>query len=201
MRSAKGAARTARPGQEMIAPHSVLREFLKSKQQEVAMSNVTVHKIAQPEKAAEPLLAEIEKLLAEIKERAFNIFQWKGSVHGHELENWLEAEREITCCPTSELVEKESEFDLNVAVPGMEVKDIEITALPESIVVKGHTHHQREKNEGTIHFSEFSEKELFRQVALPAAIDVDKVSAHLEKGMLQIVARKKGGVTTVPLAA
>ena len=34
--------------------------------------------------------------IAKIQERAYRLFEERGREHGHELEHWLEAEREIT---------------------------------------------------------------------------------------------------------
>ena len=34
--------------------------------------------------------------IAKIKERAYGLFEERGREHGHELEHWLEAERQIT---------------------------------------------------------------------------------------------------------
>jgi hypothetical protein len=33
---------------------------------------------------------------AEIAARAYEIYQWRGATDGHDLEDWLEAERELT---------------------------------------------------------------------------------------------------------
>lgn len=41
-----------------------------------------------------------------------------------------------------------------------------------------------ETTEGNVQFCEFDEKNLFRQFDLPAPIDVDKVTANVDKGIL-----------------
>ncbi len=50
--------------------------------------------------------------------------------------------------------------------------------------------HRRDHDEGTVRFSEFSENKLFRRFDLPAKIDVGKVTATVDKGMLHITAAK-----------
>ena len=50
--------------------------------------------------------------------------------------------------------------------------------------------HRHEKDEGNVHFCEFAEKQFFRRFALPKAINVDKVTALVEKGILRITAAK-----------
>ena len=147
-------------------------------------------------KAPSPFLTEVREFFDKIREEAFAIFRKKGSAIGHELEDWLEAERELFCCPQSELIEKENQFELRVAAPGMEAGGIEISARPGSLVVKGRVTRRGEKNEGTVHFSEFSDKRLFRHLILPELIDVNKVSATLEEGVLHIVAQKAAAKST-----
>ena len=79
---------------------------------------------------------------------------------------------------------------LRVAVPGVESKDVTVTATPESIIVQANASHSHSEADGEIRFCEFSEDKLCRQFGLPSPIDVNSVSATLDKGMLNIVARK-----------
>jgi HSP20 family protein len=87
-------------------------------------------------------------------------------------------------------VETDKEFQMKIAVPAMEGKDIKISALPDAIIVQGETSHKEEKKEGEVHLSEFSERKLFRRFEMPTGIDVEQVKATLENGMLQITAAK-----------
>jgi len=102
----------------------------------------------------------------------------------------LRAEREIAWAPQAELVEDEKEIRIQVAAPGLELKQIHVTALPESIVVKGAATHKHEGGDGSVQFCEFSEKALFRRFELDNRIDVDRVSASVDNGILRIEAPK-----------
>jgi HSP20 family molecular chaperone IbpA len=62
--------------------------------------------------------------------------------------------------------------------------------MPDALVVQAGGTHTHEGKSGNVRFCEFSEKELFRRLDLPAPIDVDKVSASLDKGILQVTAPK-----------
>ena len=72
----------------------------------------------------------------------------------------------------------------------MEAKNVQISALPDAIIVQGETSHKEEKKEGKVHFSEFSDRELFRRFEMPTGIDVEQVKATFENGVLQITAAK-----------
>jgi HSP20 family molecular chaperone IbpA len=41
-----------------------------------------------------------------------------------------------------------------------------------------------------VHFCEFDEKRIFRRFELPRSIDVDHVTAHLDRGILKVTAAK-----------
>ncbi len=154
------------------------------------MSNVAVQKVADPDKMPLSLSDSMQKVFDQISEKAFNLFRANGSTDGHALEDWLKAERELFQIPESELVEKDKEFALQIAAPGFEARDLEITALPNFIVVNGETTKESQQTKGKVHFSDFSKKQLYRRYALPAGIDVDKTAATLENGMLKIAASK-----------
>ncbi len=69
------------------------------------MPNAAVQKQVESEKIPSPAPADIRELSDRIRERAFEIFQQSGSVDGHDLEHWLEAEQEFMASshPASEL--------------------------------------------------------------------------------------------------
>ena len=92
--------------------------------------------------------------------------------------------------PASELVDDEKEFRARIAVPGFDAKDIQVSALPDALVVQAETTHTHEGKNGNVSFSEFSGKQLFRRLDLPASVDVDRVKASVDDGILQITAPK-----------
>lgn len=154
------------------------------------MSHISIAKIHEAEREAPSLLVELKTLSDKIGERAFAIFQGRGSGEGGALDDWLQAERDLTRATESDLIEKDSGFQLRIAVPGFTERDLKVTALPEVLVVRAESAHRHEKDEGKVSFCEFDEKKLFRRFDLPAAIDVDKVTAHLDKGILWVDATK-----------
>ena len=109
------------------------------------MSTVTVHKIREANDASPPFFEPIDRLFDEIRQRAFSLFEERGRVSGHDLDDWLQAEREVLWSPPAELIEKEKEFQARVAVPGFEAKDIRITALPDAIVIEADAETKQEK--------------------------------------------------------
>ena len=154
------------------------------------MSDVTIRKVADPGKTPYSLFAETRCILDGVRNKAFDLFCERGCIHGRALDDWLEAERRTLWSPTSELIETNTQFELQVAAPGLEIEDIAVNVSPDSITVLGETAHFHEKTEGKIHFSEFTNKPLFRRFTLPAPIDVQNTVATLEKGILKVNAQK-----------
>jgi HSP20 family protein len=152
------------------------------------MANVTVQRAAKVADNA-GLLADIERVSDRIREKAYEIFTQNGHA-GHDWEDWFQAERELLWEPKAELSESDNSVDVLIAVPGMNESDIKVTALPDQIVVSGRSQRSEERDGKNVHFSEFSSRELFRRFDLPAMVNVDKVAAKLDKGVLMITAPK-----------
>lgn len=157
------------------------------------MSKVNVEKVGSQDDRKLPIFDEIKELSDRIRVRAFKLFSKRGYSDGGDMDDWLTAEREI-CWPTAELVEKDDEYEVHVALAGFEADDITVTATPNELIIKASREDKRkktEKKEGVkIRWSEFQGNEVYRQIALPNAIDVAGIEAEFEKGMLEIEAPK-----------
>jgi HSP20 family molecular chaperone IbpA len=154
------------------------------------MSNVAIEKVRDGEATPPTFFERMTAIADRIRQRAYDVFQCRGCADGHSLDDWLQAEREIMQSPETELVEKDGKFQVQVAVPGFDSKDIHVTATPTALFVEGESKHEQRKSEGDVYFSEFGQKQLFRRLDLPAPINVDKVSASLEGGILRLTAPK-----------
>ena len=170
------------------------------------MLDIKVQKVVDPEKQTLPVFKEMESVLERIRARAFDLFSGRGFGHGHALDDWLAAEREI-CWPTGELVEQDKAYTLSVALPGFEPSDISVTAAPRELIVHAKSKVESKKEEeakkgGNVCWSEFRSNDVYRQVELPKNIDVQSVSASLQNGLLKIVATKAEKPTrVVPITA
>ncbi len=156
------------------------------------MSDVPVQRASEEKAIPAFWFDEASKLSEQVRRKAFELFERYGRVDGHDVEHWLEAEKQLLSVPRSELLDSAGEFEVHIAVPGFEAKEIAVTALPGSLLVKAEAVRGREKKEGEVRYSEFSDQSLFRRIPLPQPIDVAHVTAKLEKGVLNIVADKAG---------
>jgi len=160
------------------------------------MPHVAVQKSDSDKAASQSLIEEMEALTDQIRLRAYELFKSRGGGDGLALNDWLAAENSLLLSPESDLVDKDGKFELQIAVPGFDANDIDVSALPDALIVRARNTHTHETTEGNVRFCEFDEKDLFRRFDLPAPIDVDKVTTSLHKGILQVTASKKEKTAT-----
>jgi HSP20 family protein len=156
------------------------------------MSQVAVERIRDDGTQTHSFFAEVKGISERIRQRAFDLFQRRGHEDGRALNDWVKAESELILTPEADLVEKDGKFEVQIAVPGFGPKDLHVTATSNTLFVNASAStHRHEKDDGNVHFCEFSEKELFRRFDLPTAINVDKVTGDLENGVLHLTAIKQ----------
>lgn len=124
-----------------------------------------------------------------ITRRAYEIFERSGNQPGRDLEHWKQAEEELVWKPAFELSEKDGQFVLEAAIPGVEAKDIDLEVAEEDIVLTAQTQHEHHEQKGTVHYCEFKSGNLFRDIHLPKKIDPDRVKAEFKNGMLRVTAK------------
>lgn len=157
------------------------------------MSRLIVQKVPSAEDRSLPIFDEFNEVAERIRIRAYSLSKRRGFGEGHDLDDWLTAEREI-CWPSAELVEEDDFFEIKVALPGFEVDDITVTATPNELIIKAaHSLEDQDSadDEGVrVCWSELRTDDVFRHIELPSSIDVDNVTAKLRSGMLEIEAPK-----------
>lgn len=151
------------------------------------MINVPVHKHKGNGKVL-PAFHDIAQRFDRVRHRAFELFQ-KRDESDQVLDDWLRAEREIFGFAGAELTETASAYELKVALPGFEARDVEITATPVEIIIHATAHHE-ESGKDTVVWTEWMSNDVYRQIRLPVAVNPDKTVATLEKGLLHITAPK-----------
>jgi HSP20 family protein len=133
------------------------------------------------------LAREINDLIAR---RAYELFESGGSAHGHDRENWLQAESEILFNAPADIRETETAFTIRVDVPGFSENDWEIRIAPRRLYITGQRPKASEQEEGKTVYSERRSGRIFGVLDLPSRIDPDLVEATLSGGILDITLLK-----------
>lgn len=139
-------------------------------------------------KKSESLWDQIKKTEDRIMRRAYDIFRNNGFTQGRELEDWLQAERELIWKPAIELKEKDNQFELQASVAGVDPKDLLVEVTADELLIRGETKTEKKEEKGQVYTSEFHSGSLFRSIRLPKKIDPEKVKAELKNGVLTVTA-------------
>jgi len=137
--------------------------------------------------APESVFDELREMEDRVLRGAYDVFEKNGRTHGHDLQDWLDAERELVRKPAIELREEDREFVVTIAVPGIDPKDLDIQVTAAHLLVKSDVRHEHNPDEGRNnngHMCEFQPGNLFRSVTFPRRIDPAKVKVQLTNGLL-----------------
>ncbi|MEA5502094.1 Hsp20/alpha crystallin family protein [Halotia wernerae UHCC 0503] len=92
--------------------------------------------------------------------------------------------------PAAELEETDDAIHLKLEVPGLEKKDFNIEAAPESISISGERKSETRTEENGVTRSEFRYGKFQRVIPLPSQIQNDKVQAEYQNGILRLTLPK-----------
>ena len=154
------------------------------------MSTVAVQKVEVGTLKSLPVFEQIEKHLKDVQRRAFDLFEGRGCELGHELEDWLKAEREVFGQCASEMVETEKENELQMALPGFDAKEVQVTASPSEIMVHAQTKAEKKTENSNVVWTEFGSHDVYRRFEMPQHVKVENTTATLDKGILRIKVAK-----------
>jgi HSP20 family protein len=91
----------------------------------------------------------------------------------------------------------EKDITLNVELPGVEEKDIDISVAGQTVTISGEKKSESEKKDGEVYHSERSYGSFRRSLQLPFNIDGEKVKAKFDKGVLAVtIAKPKEAVAS-----
>jgi HSP20 family molecular chaperone IbpA len=135
----------------------------------------------------ERLSQRVNQALDSIRERAYSLSQLRGGSPEESDEDWTRAERELFQIPESKVSERDSLYNLQVAVPGFAANQLAIATEPKAVTIYGTAEHGTHKLDGS---SQLESKQLFRRFEFTSMIETDQVKATVENGVLNIAIPK-----------
>jgi len=93
--------------------------------------------------------------------------------------------------PAIDVVENPDSYGIMCDLPGVDMKDVEISVTGSIVTLKGEKHRTGERGSRRDLRGDFSYGKFQRTVQLPLAIDADKVEAMLKDGVLRIILPKR----------
>jgi len=93
---------------------------------------------------------------------------------------------DVKFLPNVDVIEKESAFELQVALPGLKKEDVELHIADNVLTLRGERKLENEKKEGRYYSFETQYGTFKRSFKLPKNVDQTKVDASFEDGILKI---------------
>ncbi len=89
-----------------------------------------------------------------------------------------------------DVAEKDGIYEVKASVPGIQPEDIEVTLNDNVLTIKGEMKVEKEHDQGNYHLRERRFGSFTRRIALPSNIDVEKIEATNENGVLTLTLPK-----------
>ncbi len=145
----------------------------------------------------ESLADRILGISQQIARRAYEIFENDCRVFGHDVENWLRAERELLHPVHVSIVETSQSVDVIAEVPGFTESQLKVSVQPRHLIITGKREAGGKQQKGRIVHADECASEVFRMIQLPAEVNAAKMIARLKDGVLSLSILKAEKVKTI----
>jgi HSP20 family protein len=98
--------------------------------------------------------------------------------------------------PAFDIAENEKDYVVTAELPGMDIKDVDITISEGILTVKGEKKHEKEENTEGYHRIERRFGSFSRSFRIPGKIETEKVDANYKDGVLKVLLPKAEGTET-----
>ena len=88
--------------------------------------------------------------------------------------------------PAVDIKEEDNRFLVRADIPGVEPKDVEVTMDNGVLTIKGTRESEIKEDRDDYYRVERMSGEFYRRFMLPDSADADKISAHYDKGVLEV---------------
>jgi HSP20 family protein len=123
-----------------------------------------------------------------IRQRAFELFMGRADGFRSDLDDWLNAERELfSIQPAIEMRENDGKIEIDADLPGMERKDLGVKVTSEDVLLTAE-HAEKHEGSGKDAAKPDTMMRLFRAIHLPVTIDPAAAKAEYRKGHLIVTA-------------
>jgi HSP20 family protein len=92
--------------------------------------------------------------------------------------------------PKVDILENETAYEINVAVPGLSKEDFKIDLNDNFLTISGERKFSKEKKENNLHVIETQYGNFSRSFSLPENVDASKIGAKYNNGILEITVPK-----------
>lgn len=123
--------------------------------------------------------------LKRVEERAYELFEARGRVHGHDWEDWAQAASEVFQPVTAEASETGDSFVAIAAVAGYRPEDLRASAAPRRLTICGRSN-ENDANRSSSEGRPWRCGCFYINFSLPAEIDVTAATAEIRRDILEL---------------
>ncbi len=161
------------------------------------MSNVPVKTYQPFETGADRLLEHITNVIDLIRLRAFELSTMHGQEGLNELDDWVQAERELLACQRSDVREEANHFVAEVDAADFEPNDLKVSLLGNDLMIEGTSRTEKIADGGMER--EIAGRSIMVRAFLPDAFNPATLKAELHDGVLRVTAdKRKAEADTLP---
>jgi HSP20 family protein len=99
---------------------------------------------------------------------------------------WARVGEEREWVPAVDMIDRKDEIVLRADLPGIEQKDVEVTVHDGTLTIRGERKEEKETKEEDYYQCERWAGAFVRTLALPRAVDADKIKATFKHGVLEV---------------
>lgn len=102
---------------------------------------------------------------------------------------------ELVSIPSTNISDEETAFELSIALPGLDKKNVNIELQGNTLIISGEKEESQEVKEKHWVRKEFVRNAFYRAFEVPLNADPDKINAKMKDGLLQIRIAKKDSIS------
>jgi HSP20 family protein len=111
----------------------------------------------------------------------------------------LNAEDEIWV-PVIDVIEMQDQFLLKVELPGVKDEDISLSISGDTLTIEGEKKTEPEVKKKDYYYSESSYGSFARSITIPSTVDINKIEAGRDTGVLEITLPKTADIKPEKIA-
>lgn len=147
--------------------------------------------------------SKVDEVVEQMKEHAFQLFEERGRIDGHDLEDWFRAEQKLLTPVPITILEKDSELRIQAEIPGFTANEIALN-LEENVLTLQGEHTETKTVTDKTQDTESERRQIYRRVELPVDVIPEEAKATWQDGTLEIIVPKvmdKASITVAVKAA
>lgn len=112
---------------------------------------------------------------------------------GKKITDGLSDNEQVSIIPSVNIADADKAFEVNVALPGFEKKDVKLEIQDDCLIVSSEKQYENEEKNKNWMRREFGYASFQRVFQLPESADQNKIQAEMKKGILSVKVAKKPG--------